>query len=458
MKKTRQSNGTLEALLVIGLILIIPLFFVIRTAAEQNAAQNTPAPAQPTEANAPALPTPANTEEDSAMKPKQPPACTFPLAEITAPEATPEEYTFSEPKVVLTAPKGNIYTIAEWLPDNQQVLITEQLRNAVLGNDTNLQEKISLYNPETGELKVYAIRSLTNGAPPSWFPELNAVVYPVMNFYDIDRKALTYKVNHQIWISYGDPNTAQVLTDDLSQLSVAFKPGGGETLYLSDKKIFKLDKLLHALPPTSFDSSEWDYAKEWRNDKPVSYIMAWQPGTALIFLYSESAMQAGGYTFILNASTGDVCELNLGGWAKVARWSSDGRYLAIKRATNFNETDLTLLNTITGEITTLGGMPEGMEGKFYVYDLIWAPDSRHLLVMGSAVLSQNNQGEGIVDGLYLIDIVTEQSMHVASEYKNIANPSDNNWAWSSDGSKLLARCPKRGADQICLISVTQTGQ
>ena len=42
MKKTRKSNGTLETLLVVGLILIIPLFFVIRTAAERNAVQNTP--------------------------------------------------------------------------------------------------------------------------------------------------------------------------------------------------------------------------------------------------------------------------------------------------------------------------------------------------------------------------------------------------------------------------------
>ena len=51
MKKTRKLNGTLETLLVIGLILIIPLFFVIRTAAVQNAAPNTPVPSLPTAAN-----------------------------------------------------------------------------------------------------------------------------------------------------------------------------------------------------------------------------------------------------------------------------------------------------------------------------------------------------------------------------------------------------------------------
>ena len=33
MKQLRNTKGTLEALLVIGLILIIPLFFVMRSAA-----------------------------------------------------------------------------------------------------------------------------------------------------------------------------------------------------------------------------------------------------------------------------------------------------------------------------------------------------------------------------------------------------------------------------------------
>jgi hypothetical protein len=191
MKKLRNTKGTLEALLVIGLILIIPLFFVMRSAAEQNAVPNTPV-TLPTVANAPALPTVANAPEDNAMKPKQPPACTFPLAEITAPEAaTPENYTFSEPQVVLTAPQGNTYNLAEWLPDNQQVLITEDLRNVDRGNDKSLQQSISLYNPETGEAKIIAFRGSTD-APPSWLPDLNAVAYPSFTITDINRKAFTY--------------------------------------------------------------------------------------------------------------------------------------------------------------------------------------------------------------------------------------------------------------------------
>ncbi len=235
----KPSRKVLEALLVTGLILLIPLFFTVRTMANRQAAQNTPAPVMPTTASAP--------EAGDALQPKQPPACTFPLAQISTKESTPEEYTFSEPQVVLTAPKGNIYTIVEWLPDNQQFLMTENLRNNYVENNSNSpQQSISLYNSETGESKVYAIRPETQ-EPPSWNPSLNAVVYPVMNYFDIDKKNRTYKLTRQIWVSYGDPNTVQMLDDNLPQIPLAVKPNGNEMLYLSDKKISKLDKSLKKL-------------------------------------------------------------------------------------------------------------------------------------------------------------------------------------------------------------------
>ncbi len=116
---------------------------------------------------------------------QEPPPCTFPLAQITTAKSAPENYTFSEPKVVLTAPKGNIYHIDQWLPDNQRVLISEKLGNGV-GNNQVVQESIGLYNPGTGNTKVYATRPFTD-EPPSWLPQLNAVVYPVANFLSTDQ-------------------------------------------------------------------------------------------------------------------------------------------------------------------------------------------------------------------------------------------------------------------------------
>jgi hypothetical protein len=460
MKKTRKSNGTLETLLVIGLILIIPLFFVIRTAAERNTAPNTPIPSLPTEANAPTLPTAANTEEENAMKPKQPPACTFPLAEIKAEESKPEEYTFSESQVVLTAPESNLYHIAEWLPDNQQVLMTEELRSTSSQVGDGLQEAISLYNPETGEAKVYAIRHATSRMLPAWQPELNAVVYPIKNFHDINGKTLTFKLTLQIGVSYGNPDTAQLLEDNLPELSIIFKPGGDEMVYLSSKKIFKLDKSLKKLPPVSFDFTEWDYAKEKRGKSSLYYSAAWQPGTPMIFLYNDGGeLQLGGYTFILNADTGQICKLDLGGWATIGRWSPDGRYLAVGRVATPHPSDLALLDSVTGDLITLDSPPQGIDGKFYISDFVWAPDNRHLLTRGNVYLSQGGTNGGNIQdaGLYLVNI-SNQNTYVGPYESTFAPPQDYNWAWSADGSKILMRCPTRELDRICLISVNQAGQ
>ncbi len=441
MNRSHKVKGLFETLLIIGLILIIPLFFAIKTATEKQAAQNTAAPALPPTANA--------LDSSMAIKEKQPPACTFPLAQKTTAESAMEEYTFSEPQVVLTASRGNSYNIVEWLPDNQQVLITEDLRNNFVStNDNAPQQSISLYNLETGESKVYAMRSEIQESPV-WQPELNAVVYPAMNYTSIDKKHRTYKFTRQVWVTYGKPDTAQMLDDNLLQLPLAIKPDGSEMVYLSDKKISKLDKSLKKLSSVSFDPAQWDYGKERRDKNPVSYNMAWQPGTALIFLYSDGVMGGGGYTFILDANTGKVCQLDFGGWATRARWSSDGRYLAIGRAAKSHPADLTLLDIATGNLTTLSGAPQGTEGQLYVNDFIWAPDNHHLLAIGGVFSSQNSQGKGSVPRLYFVDSGSGQSIDVT--------PVDK-LAWSPDGSKLAIRCPATGVDQICIISVKSTGQ
>ena len=104
MKKSRKATSLLETLLVISLILIIPLFFVIQTRANPQVAENTPISAAPTIAD--------SSAPSSALTPQQPPQCTFPLADIATKESRPEEYTFSEPQVVLNG-QGNIYNIVE---------------------------------------------------------------------------------------------------------------------------------------------------------------------------------------------------------------------------------------------------------------------------------------------------------------------------------------------------------
>jgi len=449
MNQPNKLRRRLEALLIIAAILILTLTACVPALTPMPTGTLIPSAVMPTSTSK-EIPVTA-----TLTVAQEPPPCIFPLAQITMAESVPENYTFSEPKVVLTAPKGNIYHIAQWLPDNQQVLMIEELRNVVIENNNPLQESIDLFNPEKGTSKVIATRALTPGLP-SWLPQLNAVAYPAINYTSFDRENRIAELTRQVWVSYGNPNTKQKLADNLSQLLLAVKPGGGETIYLSGKQISKLDGSLNELPSVSFDLSQWDYAKSLRNTLLDSYEMAWQPGTSLIFLYSNNYFGGGGYTFILNADTGQVCELNLGGWvATGAHWSSDGRYLAIGMAATSHLADLALLDTVTGKLTTLAGAPRGINGQLYVNDLIWAPDNHHLLAIGSVVLSQKNQSASDGHGLYLVDIGSGQSVYV--EYKSIVSSEDNNWAWSPDGSKLVMRCPTQTVDQICLISVQKSG-
>jgi|CXWL01.1.fsa_nt_gi hypothetical protein len=461
MKRSIKTKNMLEAILVIGLILIIPLFFAINSAANQPEEPNTVAPASP--AVAASVP-----EESNELKPKQPPACTFPLAEIKAKESKPEEYVFSEPQVVLTAPEGNPLNVAQWLPDNQQVLITEGLHNQYVdNNNTAPQQSISLYNLETGKSKLYAIRTETDETE-MWQPELNGVVYSALNFTSLDKAKGVRIFTRQLWVSYGDPDATQLLADNL-QFPFVVKPNENEILYLSDKKMSKLDKSLKKLSLASFDPDQWDYAKSRRNDRAVSYQMAWQPGTPLVFLYSGGGGSLqGGYTFVVNTSNGHICELDLGGpvdWA--ARWSSDGRYLAFARAksyTGFSDTiDLAVLDSVTGDLRTIDVVSPDVKGQHYVTDLTWTPDNLHLLVFVN-ILSAYDSFETMHHKLYFVDFVTGQNDPLFPEFKSFFAEGIrgmNNFVWSPDGSKLLARCPVMGppaTNHFCLISVQRTEQ
>lgn len=462
MKRSPKVKGLLEAFLIIGLILIIPLFFAIKSRANSQSISNKTTPAVLT----------ANgiLESTAAVRANQPPQCTFPLAPIAATKPTPENYTFLEPRVVLTAPQGNSYNIAAWLPDNQRILITEDLRNNYVSTNNNApQQSISLYNLETGESKIYAIRTEIS-EPPIWQPDIHGVVYSAMNYTSIDKKNSAYKFTRQLWVSYGDPVTAQLLDDNLPQLPFAIKPSRSEIMYLSSKQISRLDKSLKKLPSSFFDPTQSDYAKTRRSNKPISYNMVWQPGTSLIFLYSGGGGSLeGGYTFILDSTTGHICELSLGGWALRARWSSDGHYLAIIRSKVYggfaDSTDLAVLDTIKGSLHTVEVVSQDVQGKHYVSDFTWAPDNLHLLALEDVPATYDSyRAETIHHDLYLVDFTSDQNIQLLPEFKSFFGRGMpwNSFAWSPDGSKLFVHCPVQkapvGIDRFCLISVQRIEQ
>jgi Tol biopolymer transport system component len=190
---------------------------------------------------------------------------------------------------------------------------------------------------------------------------------------------------------------------------------------------------------------------------PLMYEMAWRPDTSQIFLYSF-ADKGQGYTFLVDTDTGNICELNLGGWAVVARWSPNGRYLAIERSQApdrpIGSTVLTVLDTLTGNLATTEVVPEELPGIRAVQDLTWAPDNRHLLVLGSALsLPQCAPNCHNDKRLYLVDWLSGQIDSILPEYQFTATMDGINLAWSPDGSKVIALCPS-----LCSISVQKSGQ
>ena len=245
----------------------------------------------------------------------------------------------------------------------------------------------------------------------------------------------------------------------LSDSLLAVKPGGKETVYLSDKEISKRNNILRDAPPVAFDLNQWDYSTR-RSDIPVSYKMAWQPNTSLIFLYSDGNIRLDGYTFILDANTGQVCELNLGGWALKARWSPDGRYLAIIRTHDhfpISLSDLAVLDSVTGKVYTVIVTSQKENGNHYVEEIAWAPDNRQLLVVGS-FFPYTTQSADEQSRLYLVDFISGQSDDILPTYPFYAASSKSNLVWSPDGSKVLVRCPTAADERICFILVQRSGQ
>ncbi len=386
-----------------------------------------------------------------------PPQCTFPLAETTSGESTPQEYTFSEPQVVLTAEFQP--SIVEWLPDNQNVLIMPY--KFIDFGINGAQQTIELFNPETQEIHIYAIRRDVLSASPAWNSALNAVVYPAMNVLE-GSTISDFRFTLQARISYGNPDDTQLLADNLPQYPMAIKPDGSQIAYFLDNQLIRLDGALNPLAPVPFDRKRWDYLHEYLRNNDNNFIdvynMAWRPNSAQIFLYNYAG-DGLVYTYILDTNNGRLCSLDFGGWASAVHWSPNGRYLAIVRAQGripIQSSDVAVLDTATGQYYVFKTADLKEEGR--AQDIAWAPDNRHLLFTVRIAYSQSTH---IYSGLlYLGDFISGQVEQVLpSSQFNIIGDARPNLAWSPDGSKLLMNGPaQEGSGQVWLIYAEASGR
>jgi dipeptidyl aminopeptidase/acylaminoacyl peptidase len=185
------------------------------------------------------------------------------------------------------------------------------------------------------------------------------------------------------------------------------------------------------------------------------YHVAWQPGGNRIAFFNNVGF------FLTDASSHTMCEIDLGTqgtfkrWALSAKWSSDGRYLAL--LTTMGEPivpfiDLTLIDMNTGQLRRLD------LGHQDLHAIAWAPNYHDLLVIAAPPRRDPTQAN--VHKVYLVDATTAKSRQILTEYQSeFVFHSIYGAEWSPDAQTIALSCPiiKEGKGiiegRLCLVSV-----
>ncbi|MBI5964356.1 MAG: PD40 domain-containing protein [Chloroflexi bacterium] len=396
-------------------------------------------------------------------EPQQPPACAFPLAGTAMEESKPETYTFSEPRI--TARYGDIVS---WLPDSQNVIIMtmeEHLFDGIMGH----LQTIELFNTKTQAVQIYATRrSFGSKEFPAWNPTLNAIIYPAPNVLGLDKTTNHFIVDQQIRISYGNPDDTKTLAHDLPRYYISVKSDGSQVVYLenSDKQLYQLYS--RTVAQGSLENEQiipFNSDLFGHRDYPITYDTVWRPNVEQVFFKSPEL----GQSFLLDINTGKICALDFGDttwgekiWVIAARWSPNGRYLAMVRSsggTPVDFSDLAVLDTTTGNLYVMAFSPDA-QGRHYVWDITWAPDNYHLAAIGKVSAYQHCAPNCMddVDRLYLVDFISKKADLIFPSIQFSSGSIGNNLAWSPDGTKILAQCLTGKQRRLCLISVHIGGQ
>ena len=419
-------------------------------------------PKFPTIANPPTTQIPPASP--TATSTPDPHVCTFPLAQTTRKEATSQKYTFSEPQVVLT---GDYPDIVGWLPDNQNVIIMPRAAHRFDGIDGSLQT-IELFNPDTKETHIYATHRNFGEEPLAWNSALNAIIYPAPNVLGVDKTTNRLIVTRQIRISDGNPDTTQLLLNNLQDYyPMTFKPDGSQIVYWENngKQNYKLyrHKVSHELLEPE-QLIPFDPALFGNEGYSITYDMSWRPNASQLFLYNGGSPTS--QTLLLDANTGRTCTLDFGGWVYFARWSPNGRYLAVitqkgPMLSSWSDLDLSVLDGLTGKLyridsTKVGPVEMKNCCRHMIGDFSWAPNNRYLIVTGTAGLTGTTSYVPI-DKLYLVDFLSGDVSDLFPSYEFYTDWWGRSLAWSPDGSKIIAKCPTETEGRLCLVSV-QTGR
>jgi hypothetical protein len=404
-------------------------------------------PGAPAAFESPYPPPPTNTPEPppyvapstSTPRPTPLPACQFPGGPpAPSNETSLDDYVFSEPQVVLTHTSS--IDIAGWLPDNQRLLITRHIPGLP-------RETIETFNVQTGETILYGERHDFDSFNPIWLAGEQAILY-------IDRTADGQVLLQKIQA----PNQPPIdLAAGLNYSNVAVSPDEQHLIFFDEGQKEQADFLSLSAEQPYFQTITLPPplgAEAGRVDL-TDFASTWSPDGTRIAFYRNPEL------FLVEPATGQACEVLFEGprqWVFYARWSPDGRFLAMITTPSFNRpllsTDLAVLDIVTGDIRTFQVTPEIEPGRHSITDIAWEPNSRYLAILGVI----GYEGGFTKQGLFLVDSFQEEGRWISSENDIGGGVWGNQLFWSNDGSSIAINCPTQTEGRLCITSVTLNNQ
>jgi len=427
---------------IIGLVVVVGIGIILILTLKQANPQNEQVPTfqSPIEQAVPApTDTPTLTQFSSPVKPTAPytpPLCTFSAkvsAEQPVSDSSLDKYVFSEPKPVLDYTAG--LEIIRWLPGDQRLLL------ARIGDG----RRIEVFNIESGKVKEYANGGNALGLDEVvWLEKEQTVAF----------SAITEANEYALYLARGNGKTEQVSTD-LGSLNLAVDPDGQAVTFVSKSERARPKFLDAATKQTeNVMSKGYDLPESRGPNHPYkNYRIAWNPNNKKQFVYYSNQV-----FYLVDAKAGNVCQIDLGnydgytlqialGQWSYARWSPDGRYVAIFATVGepgASVIKLIMIDTFTGEQKNLE-----IEGSGSKYTMAWGPNSRDVLVIAQNPTEDNRHN------LYLVDTATGKSKQILENYTFLFT-AYSGVAWSSNGKAIAIDCPlKEGTEQkqLCLVNV-----
>ncbi len=392
-----------------------------------------PAPAAPVQQSPLATPT---QPPSIPLVPSPTPTQAAPPTQLTPTQsaANLDNYVFGEPQVVLTHTAA--IGIVGWLPGDKELLLT-------LRQPGTTTENIETFNVITGERHVYGNRHGID-VPPIWLEAVGRVAFTTLAGQEID-----------LWISgHGD---ALAHEPTLRNVNWAITGLQDRVILLDrdERRLVLTNETGQSVQTVPVDL----YALGFDPDNSLSHFrMASHPSRQMVALYDST------HFVIVNQETGKLLQIDLGRtasedlgygprWAYHARWSPDGRRLALLTTVGepiVSSTELTVVNTESGISSQI---PLGTR---YVYDIAWAPTGHHLVALGQASMVE---GRTLV-GLYLVDVLTGETRRMLPNEHVELEASAQAVRWSVGGQALALLCPHRlqeepprGESRLCLLKV-----